>query len=323
MDEVITNLPQAAFTGLATKAAVTVTTASSWEQTQKEGETLATIMEVLIPANVGMKVPTRDLYTGDVNGSCCHATHNIGEVIFWSSLDHVLTTDLEELREVWLVMVNEPGKARAVTKGHACLKIVLNVVNKLCSWPLAKGVSSSESGMSKAHHGWNFFKSFYTEEMKEYFFDLDGDPIDEVFEDKVYRTVVYKDVYLGSTDFSNATDNMLHEVACILGNKWMRKCGIPPVLLGIVNATCYQPRWVYFSASGPLNDLGEDVDGIVRRIRLRRGVMMGDPLTKVVLHLINIIARTISNKLDDTAFLDKCFTNPHEIVEALRTRVNL
>jgi hypothetical protein len=58
---------------------------------------------------------------------------SLGETIFWAALDQCIATPLDKLRLAYLVVVKEPGKARSVTKSPACLKIVLDVVNKLCS----------------------------------------------------------------------------------------------------------------------------------------------------------------------------------------------
>jgi hypothetical protein len=42
---------------------------------------------------------------------------------------------------------------------------------------------------------------------------------------------------------------------------------------------------------------------------------MGDPLTKIVLHMVNVICRIIAEKIGDVAFLSRSFQNPQTIAE--------
>jgi hypothetical protein len=76
----------------------------------------------------------------------------------------------------------------------------------------------------------------------------------------------------------------------------MLKSGIPSILRGIVTNICYKPRIVEFTATGLFANIGTvvDKDDHINSVILERGVLMGDPLTKVVLHLVNILVRTIS-----------------------------
>jgi hypothetical protein len=316
IEEVIRDLPVAAVTGLSTKSRVTVTSAACWEKTRKEGGTTEQIKELIGDVDPMYQVPIRDLDTGHVESwKFSQDFDTIGELIFWVCLDRVLHTPPVELRKAFLTVVKEPGKARSVTKARACLKIVLDLVSKLCSEPLAKGIRSSQSGMSASNHGWNFFNSFSNEfERKEVFNLLKRE--ETPFEGYVERTDTFEDIFVSSTDYKNATDQLLHTVAMDLGVPWMRKCGIPKVLQGIVVETCYKPREIYFKATGLLADLGETVDGDIHKITLRRGVLMGDPLTKPVLHLINVCDRLLQKRMLHPDFYGR-LQNVNDIREAL------
>jgi hypothetical protein len=241
-------------------------------------------------------IPIRDLDSG---GLCSYikATEfeSAGEALFHCCLDEVLRTSPEDLRSVYLTIVKEPAKARAVTKGPAALKVVLDTVSKICSWPLSK-VESSASGMGKSHHGWNLFNDLFNEQSFKSLFHV-RDKEQEEYVDHLERTYIWEDLYFSSTDYQEATDRIEHAVAARLGEFWMRRCGIPPILRGIVHATCFRPRTVYFSASGPLSGEGEVVEENLNKITLRKGILMGDPLTKVILHLVNILTREIGNDL--------------------------
>jgi hypothetical protein len=292
MNRILSSLPDHAFTGLDNKAMLTLTTSACRECTVEEGGTVEAIaMELrrIAPDHI----PIRDLDTGVISRWALSSELEIGERIFWHCLHKILSSPLEESRAVDLLTVKEPSKTRCVTKGPAYVKVVLDVVSKLCSWALKKGVPSSQSGMSKESHGWEFFKSLFDSGEPD-LFELEYQN-KEVIDSSTYIVEeVYRDVFVSSTDYETATDYMSHEVANVIGDMWMRKCGIPPILRGIVVAICFKPRTVYFSAKGPISELGEYFNGNIRSIRTVRGVLMGDPLTKLCLHMVNIVCRTIA-----------------------------
>nr|UTQ48830.1 RNA-dependent RNA polymerase [Monilinia fructicola binarnavirus 1] len=316
--EVIDRLPSAAVTGLSTKSRVTVTTAACWEKTRREGGTTEQIKELIGLVDPMSQIPIRDLDTGRVESwKFQDEFDTVGELIFWVCLDRVLHTPPLELRKAFLTVVKEPGKARSVTKARACLKIVLDLVSKICSEPLAKGIRSSQSGMSASNHGWNFFNSFTSEFEKQEAFSLLGRE-ETLFEGYVERTDTFEDLFVSSTDYKEATDSLQHLVAKDLGVPWMTKCGVPKVLQGIVVETCYKPREIFFKATGLMEDLGAETDiKDIRVVTLRQGVLMGDPLTKPVLHLINVCDRHLQKRIFDADFYGR-LSNFHEIEEALR-----
>nr|WKR37703.1 putative RNA-dependent RNA polymerase [Leptosphaeria biglobosa narnavirus 12] len=294
MSALATKLPREAFTGLSTKARVTVTGSACAEATRREGGTYEALLQ-LVHSRDDM-IPVRDFDTGKpVAYKKAREFESAGEALFHCCLDEVLRTQPEDLRRVTLATVKEPAKARTVTKGPAALKVVLDTVSKICAWPLKK-VPSSKSGMGKSHHGWNLFTELFDEENYKTLFHPRTVEEDE-YVDHIVRTYVWDDVYFSSTDYQEATDFINHEVAADVGEFWMRRCGIPPLLRGIVHAVCFRPRTVRFAASGPLAAEGIEVEPGFNEITLKRGVLMGDPLTKVILHLVNILAREIGNDL--------------------------
>jgi len=314
---VLRDLPDASFTGLATKARVTITGAACWEATRKEGGTAQAILDLMSNYDE-FPIPIRNLETGAITEhKYKHDFDSAGEAVFWACLQEVLSTQPFELRKAFLTVVKEPGKGRSVTKGKTALKIVLDTVSKICSSPLRKGVESSRSGMGRSHHGWNFFLDMMSEDMKDELFTVESVEQEE-YEDYMVKHIVWEDVFLGSTDYQEATDQMHHEFAEIAGVKWMRKCGIPRLLEGIVRATCYHPRRIYFTGTGVLANLGDQEYNLgtdVRSVILQKGVLMGDPLTKVVLHLSNITARSLAKGLL-TGDVIRGYLNFHEAHDA-------
>jgi len=318
MDEVIREVPDHVFTGLSTKARVTITGSACWEETRKDGGTAQAILDLMKKYD-DLSIPIRDLATGNViEWRPRDAFESIGTAIFWACLDEVLNMNPETLREVHLTIVREPGKARVVTKGHAALKIVLDTISKICSWPLKKGFKSSESGMGKAHHGWNLFKDFSSEEINELMFKEDrARRVEDILHDHIDRTTFWEDIFFASTDYQEATDRLVHQIARLIGLKWMKRCGIPAILQGIVCAVCFTPRKVFFSATGALKDIGLPLEGDKHVLFLNRGVLMGDPLTKVILHFTNILSRKIGSGIATNDLL-RAFPNGSEAYQAFQ-----
>jgi hypothetical protein len=316
--KIIDNAPDDAFTGLQTKAGISLSSSSCYENTRAEGGTIGAINDLVYEGSLGRNCIIRDLVSGEYTCEKNLTECTPGEYIFWRSLEEVLSMQPEELSRVFLVVANEPGKARSVTKSHACLKMVLDTINGICSWPLGKAYESSTSGMSKEAHAWNAFRSFFSERKSKLLFDVVERTTSEEVDGSRYETDYYRDVFVLSTDYKTATDFILHEVAEIVGVEWMRKCGIPPILQGIVVATCYKARKVDFTAEGVLSTYG--VPGPkegTRTITTCRGVMMGDPLTKVVLHLINISVRELANGVQEHSWLSSVVDNPQELVDQI------
>jgi hypothetical protein len=319
IDEILNELPQSAFTGLATKGRVTVTGSATWENTRATGGTAETIREVLSQYNLDNLVPVRDLETGNI---LCYKHHEsfdtVGEFIFWACLQEVLQLPPDELNYAFLTVVSEPGKGRSVTKGRACVKVILDVAAKICAWPLKKGIASSTSGMGQSHHAWNSFLDMMSEPMRSEVFALDQPKEDVEFGDYVERQEIYENYFQSSTDYEEATDRMKLWFARISGNAWMVKCGIPPILRGIVNAVCYRPRKIFFTGKGALAAYGEAAPEFgqdVRFVMLSQGVLMGDPLTKIVLHMSNIVTRRLGDRMGEPNFHRRA-TNPEQVVAA-------
>jgi hypothetical protein len=84
----------------------------------------------------------------------------------------VIDTPLEELQQAELVVVNEPGKSRSVTKGPAPVQVLLDFVNKICADVLSKAFESSRSGMTQSDHSWKAFKSMHAMPYSEEVFSI-------------------------------------------------------------------------------------------------------------------------------------------------------
>jgi len=318
VDSVIRKIPTDAFTGLTTKAVISVTTAACWNECQKDGGTLGALNK-LISFPETTPVPLRDLETGEITERQTLETLTVGEYLFWFSLEEVLTRPLLESTKAKVVMVEEPGKSRTVTKGDACTKIILDVINKICSYPLSK-VDSSSSGMAKSHHAWRVFKDAEKGDLNATLFSK----IDEQY-NRGDRFVHTRRCWALSTDYETATDNFDLKIAKIISDRWLNRCGLPKILRGIYNAVAYSPRWIYFYDTPVVRSIGivSEVKDL-RKIQLKRGVLMGDPLTKVLLHMLNMAVREYG-MFDQVPWdiLARYFAQPVQVVREFKKQLKL
>jgi len=302
VSKTLREIPDHVFTGLTTKAGVNPTTSACLENLREEGGTSEHARSLMREGKLGRKVRTYNLDTNEFLGYESLETLGIGTYLFWRCLEEVLSMTPASLREAKVVMINEPGKARTVTKAHAALKIILDVINGICSYPLKKGVESSTSGMGKSNHGWNAFVSFYeNERVRDVAFRVKTRTVTATSTTSADIRLEYEDCWMSFTDYSEATDKMDHKIASFVAEQWMLKCGIPKVLRGIVHETCFKPRSILFDASGVLEGVGSPtaLEG-TRVVTLRQGVLMGDPLTKVILHLMNKAVRDFGKVVTDS-----------------------
>lgn len=307
LEKTLAEIPDEVFTGLTTKARISLTTSGCWEKTAKEGGTLQAITELVNLGRSGRPVKILDLFTGIELYERSIEDLSVGEYIFWSCLEEVLRTNPVELRRAFLLVVKEPSKGRSVTKASAYLKVVLDTISKLCAWPLGKGFKSSKSGMLASSHGWNFFLQFFDQDEEEMSFDPLYETELRMNTESMLLQQTFRDVFIGSTDFETATDYMEHWLGKDIAHAWMKKCGIPPVLQKIVFRTSFEPREIHFVGRGYLSRYGELVNEAesIRKVTLLRGVLMGDPLTKIILHMVNILIRKTAGLLGDNSFIEE------------------
>jgi len=310
----IASFPDHIFSGLLTKARITLTTSACWEKTRQEGGSLQAVGDIVDSMKNGRKAKIIDLWDCKLISEKSGDEIEIGEYIFWRCLEEVLTSPPEEVSKVWAIVVKEPGKGRTVTKGMVSLKIVLDVISKICSYPLKK-VPTSKSGMSMDAHGWNLFQDCFQYQDVVFSQIRDGSsPVQRSLEGIDTRT--YEDAFAECTDFENATDFMHHEIAWIFAKTWMDKCGIPHVLQRIVKKATFSERYVYFRRSGIFSEIGTSIPGTIDGyVMLKRGVMMGDPLTKALLHLTNISSRSLGRYIGGGKYKELIADNPVHVHE--------
>jgi hypothetical protein len=146
---------------------------------------------------------------------------------------------------------------------------------------------SSESGIGAANHAWNFFKRLsHNNPSASFIFKEDVD------------TVVY------STDWETATDYCDPHIAAAMLNRLMAHLGVPKWY----RETCV------FALTCPRQVETLDKNQCPKEMFFTsRGVLMGDPVTKVVLHLYHLVGRRIMGNLLFQIFKDKILEDDSDI----------
>jgi len=218
-----------------------------------------------------------DLETGSYTGKIlCKENSNVGDMIFHWACDQF--KDRKKIYEhnvmsVRISLVAELGKYRGITVSHLAHSVLLHVASHVLLEYL-KEYPSSRSGISAANHAWNFFKLLSHKNPTANF----------IFGDK--------DSYVFSTDWEQATDYCDHAVAQGMINRIMHRLGFPTWYRQTVCFALCAPRQVEF------------VDEETHQLEMyysTRGVLMGDPVTKVILHLYHIVTRYAVRKTLDLA----------------------
>jgi hypothetical protein len=109
IDQLNAELPPEIFTGLDTKARITLNANACWEKTQKDGGTLEAIAEIVTTGQAGELANVRDLFSGEIEEKIYLSEATTGTYIFWRCLDEVLKDSPANFRKAALVMISEPG----------------------------------------------------------------------------------------------------------------------------------------------------------------------------------------------------------------------
>lgn len=229
-----------------------------------EGGKLEAVRKIL---HEQQEIEELNLETGIKTGKLLNKENStMGEMIFhWSCLQFQNRKTIYDrnVMSVRVSLVAELGKYRGITVSHIAHSVLLHVASHILL-EFIKEIPSSRSGVSAANHAWNFFKLLsHKNPVASFIFGN-------------------KDVYTFSTDWKDATNYADHYVAQAMINRLMAKLGFPNWYR---QTTCFAlcgPRQVEFV---------DEETQLLEKYYTTRGILMGDPVTKVVLHLYHIVAR--------------------------------
>jgi hypothetical protein len=230
-----------------------------------------------------------DLHTGQPTGRILTPDNSKpGERLF-----HWSCGEFRNRREVYnrncmscrISLVAELGKYRTITVSTLQHAVLLHPFSHMGIEMLGV-MPSSESGVGAANQAWNFFKRLSHKNPSASF----------IFDEKIETSVL-------STDWTSATDYCDPYIAGAMLN---RLCS----LLGV-------PKWyretMLFALTAPRQVELLDRHGVpISIFYTSRGVLMGDPVTKVVLHLHHLIGGRIAGLLLQDLFKDEILNEESE-----------
>jgi len=216
------------------------------------------------------RIPEVNLENGSHTGRILTEDDSVGIRLFHWACNEFRDRNSVYDRNVMSIrisLVAELGKYRAITVSHLAHAILLHVLSHVLLEYIS-AIPSSRSGVGAANHAWNFFKRLSHKNPAGAF----------IFE---------KDAYVFSTDWEEATDWMDHLISQLMVNRLCNCVGIPTWYRQTATFALCAPRQV--------EEIDPD-DKTLSRYFTTRGEMMGDPVTKVILHLAHLVARFAATK---------------------------
>jgi len=212
----------------------------------------------------------------------------------WPEAIQKIADDDKDIMKVNVAAVRENGKARVITSGSFWKEVALQPFSHITINAI-KVNKNLRSGLKAARLGW--------ETIKEIEYHEDGrDGMNWIFDRR-------KSIYLFTNDWKRATDGPSPAMGRALTGKFLEKTGLDPETLERVLKVWLGPKEIFYKGKS--------------RGFIKKGILMGDPLTKTNLSLAHpvcdLYARLKTHALclergngDDTA----AFTDSPEYAEA-------
>lgn len=242
---------------------------------QKEGGKQEAARQFLHPyLHEGKVARYVNLHTGADRGVIEPTPEHFGEILFYESLRKFRDSEefRKEIMQVRYCGVCEPGKVRGVTVAHLCHAILLHPASHI-TLDVLKLVPSSNSGLGAAAHSWNVSKRLTEKNPAANF---------------IFRRP--EDIVILSSDLEEATDYTNPDSSRGICSTWMG-----PLCMGFPE---FYKRTCTWLLSEPRTILVPKVSGISdwkgKTFQTTRGLFMGDPMCKTILHLHHLIAKEIT-----------------------------
>nr|QVU39992.1 RNA-dependent RNA polymerase [Magnaporthe oryzae narnavirus 1] len=204
----------------------------------------------------------------------------------WSKEDYYEFLDFGRpyqpaVMDATIVHISEPGKERNLTKSHATYAWLLTPAAKLLQGVLAF-LPEHRAGLLESGHEWRHQKriSALSDESGFIYDPSTGKTRDEIVH-------VFKD-WTESTDFIRKQVGFFHLKAL------MDYVEFPESYGRLILKTVVEPQPVSEVTTQIIFDDGEIVEPVKWTGAIREGFMMGNPMTKVILHLLHESERAVS-----------------------------
>lgn len=192
---------------------------------------------------------------------------NIGTRVFHNSLWEYLQGGIPDIMTVRAEGVLEPGKVRQITVSEMQHAVLLHPISHVLL-DVIKLIPSSASGVKAANHAFEFYKRLNHKNPRGNF----------VFDET--------ELWVLSSDLETATDYANPHIVRLLLQVFMgpRCLGIPKLYRMVICNLLTEPRLVINSKT-------------LEEFTTTRGCLMGDPVTKAVMHLLHLVGKEITLRL--------------------------
>jgi len=191
----------------------------------------------------------------------------MGTRVFHHAFNEAINGRITDLMTVRTHGVSEPGKVREITVSHLLHAVLLHPISHILCDILAL-VPSSATGMKAANHAFEFYKRLNNHNPNGSFI-LNED-----------------DIWVLSTDLETATDYANPYIVRVILQVLLGKhcLGIPSLYKTLVLSLLTEPRLIIDTSTN-------------EEFWTTRGCLMGDPVTKPVMHLLHLVGKEITKSL--------------------------
>jgi hypothetical protein len=183
-----------------------------------------------------------------------------------------------EIMDAHILLVNEPGKGRKLVKSHPLLNWMLIPASKMCQKILAQH-PDHRAGLELGAHDWVHSKR------------ISGDSEEAEFMYNELTGKIRPEVQFGYTDWTEATDRMSKRrgIAHIMG--LFEYISFPKEYAKLIILVIREPQPVKEVVRRTTLDDIVDESHFVWKDSIREGFMMGNQMTKTLLHLCHVSER--------------------------------
>lgn len=252
-------------------------------------------------------IPIRNLDTFEITGYTPllkgaiddEGVINLSSILFWLSLQ--IAINFSAKRGLWraedyydlgpitdedflnseLICVNEPGKARMLIKSMSVLNWFLTPAGKISQKILGK-CPDHKAGLELGSHDWHHTKRISGESAEARFMYDPG------------SGRLKKSIIMGYMDWTEATDAMVKRVGIAHLQAFWGYIGFPEDYGKLILTIIREPQPV--TETLMFKDIGEEPERLTLKGTINEGFMMGNQMTKTILHLSHFSQRNFVEK---------------------------
>jgi hypothetical protein len=257
------------FTRISSQAKISLSDSGEFFTKSGEGGKLEAARKVL---HQNESIPEIDLDTGRFTGRVLGPDASQGERLFMWACNKFHDRNLcyeRNIMSVRIHLVAELGKYRGITVSHLAHACLLHVLSHVLLEYISD-IPSSASGVGAANHAWNFFKRISHKNPSSSF---------------VFSKT---ENFVFSTDWETATDYCDHKVAAAILNNLCCQLGVPQWYRQTCVFALCAPRQIEFV---------DENERTLESFISKRGILMGDPVSKAVLHCYHLITKVTAKQM--------------------------